>query len=224
MLPLGNKSAESGAVESARLIIQGRASKTNARQDLEAILRSLNYQAPGGKEGTLEDLTSEARLNLTVQTSAHLARGYGQWKGGQTEAGLVVWPCMELKRAEDREVPRGTAEGYPDEYWQHKWEEELGGTLYDGRMICAKDDPIAEDISDFGLPYGPPGFNSGYEWFDVDRDEAIELGVLDKDGQPFGGDTMVKVQHRVLDEHFKERLERALKEFVSLDPLGESIG
>ena len=222
MLPLGNKPSESKAVESVRLIIKGRASETDARQDLKIILRSLHYQAPDGKEGTIEDLGSDARLNLSVQTSADLARGYGQFKQGLSEVGLDMFPCMELRRAETREVPRGTKEGYPDEYWQRKWKG-LGGTLYEGRMICAKDDPIGEEVSDFGLPYGPPGLDSGYDWFDIDREEAVALGVLDKDGVPFTDDTLVKVQQRPLDEHFKERLERALKEFVNLDPLDEDL-
>lgn len=222
MLPLGNKSAERKAVESVRLIIKGRASETDARQDLKTILRSLHYQTPEGKEGTIEDLGSDARLNLSVQTSADLARGYGQFKQGLSEVGLDMFPCMELRRAESREVSRGTKEGYPDEYWQRKWKG-LGGTLYDGRMICAKDDQIAEEISDFGLPYGPPGFGSGYNWRDIDREEAVALGVLDKDGGPFTDDTLVKAQQRPLDEHFKERLARALKEFVNLDPIDDDL-
>ena len=222
MLPLGNESAEREAVETVRLVVEGRATETTARQDLSDLLKRLGYQAPEGKEGTLEDLSSEARLNLVIQTGADLPRGYRQFKCGLTEATLDEWPCMELRRAETREVPRGTEEGYPDEYWQRKWKQ-LGGTLYDGRMICAKDGPIAEEVSELGLLYGPPALNSGYEWFDIDRDEAIRLCVLDKDGQPFERDTMVKVQLRALDKKFKERLERALKQFLSLDPLGESM-
>jgi hypothetical protein len=176
MLPLGNKSAERKAVESVRLIIKGRASETDARQDLKIILHSVDYQSPKGKRNTLEDLSSDARLNLTVQTSADLARGYSQFQ--QMIKALDSWPCMELRRAETREVSRGTKEGCPDEYWQRKWKG-LGGTLYDGRMICAKDDPIGEEVSDFGLPYGPPGLDSGYDWFDIDREEGVALGVLD---------------------------------------------
>jgi hypothetical protein len=34
---------------------------------------------------------------------------------------------------------------------------------------------------------------------------------------------MVKAQHRDFNEHFKEKLERAIKQFVSLDPLGEFL-
>jgi hypothetical protein len=223
MFPLGNKSAARQAVQSIRLIVEGRAKETDARQDLKAILRSLDYQPAKGKEGTLEDLSSDARLNLTVQTSADLARSYGQREGGMTEATLDEWPCMELKRAETREVPRGTKEGYPDQYWQRKWKK-LGGTLYDGRMICSKDDPIAQEVSDFGLPYGPPGLDSGYVWFDVDREEAVALGVLDRNGEPIDDDTVVTPESRALDEHFKERLEHALNDLVSYDPLGESMG
>ena len=90
-------------------------------------------------------------------------------------------------------------------------------------MICGKDDPIAEQVSDFGLPYGAPGLDSGYGWEDIDREEAVALGVLDKNGDPFTDDTLVKVQQRPLDEQFKEKLERALREFVSLNPLDEDL-
>lgn len=149
----------------------------SARDKLRAVLEAIHYQAPKGKEGTMEDLSSNARLDLITRVQTELAQGYGNWVAGMDPDVLVVFPCAELKRVESREVPRGTKEGYPDKFWQHKWQG-LGGRLYRGRMICRKDDPIMSAISDFGVPYGPPGFNSGYEWEDVDVREARALGVL----------------------------------------------
>ena len=220
MLPLGNKSAERQAADAVRL--GQNINEADMRVNLKELLRSLDYVAPEGKEGTIEDLGSDARLNLIVQTCADLACGCRWREEGLSEVGLDEWPCQELLRVESRYVPRGTEEGYPDQYWQRKWKE-LGGTLYDSRMICGKDDPIAEQVSDFGLPYGAPGLDSGYGWEDIDREEAVALGVLDKNGDPFTDDTLVKVQQRPLDEQFKEKLERALREFVSLNPLDEDL-
>jgi hypothetical protein len=50
-------------------------------------------------------------------------------------------------------------------------------------MIALKNDPIWTKISRFGLPYPPFDFNSGMDLQDVDRDEATQLGLIDRDTQ-----------------------------------------
>lgn len=47
-------------------------------------------------------------------------------------------------------------------------------------MIALKNDPIWEEISEFGLPYAPFDYNSGMDVKDVDYDEAVELGLIDE--------------------------------------------
>jgi hypothetical protein len=48
-------------------------------------------------------------------------------------------------------------------------------------MIALKTDPIWTDISAFDLPYAPFDYNSGMDLRDIDRDEAVDLGLIDED-------------------------------------------
>ncbi len=150
-----------------------------ARLAAREYLDSISYKAEG--EG-MQDLRSEGRLNLIYKTNLQQAQGMGYAAAGNEPAVLDAFPCVELKRVAYRKVPRGTEEGEPDGYWQERWVE-AGGELVgeDGdRMVCKKDDSIRGEVSELDA-YGPPGFNSGYDWVDVDRAEAVALGVIDED-------------------------------------------
>ena len=163
-----------------------------ARVALKDMIDRMDYQPPEGKEDTLEDLGSDQRLNLIIDTNVKMARSYGQWKVGQTKSVLDEWPFQELIRAEERKEPRD---------WPERWEA-LGGKFYPGkgpyegygRMIAAKNDPIWAELSEFGLPYFPLAFGSGMDGRDVSRDEGEELGVelpegaLDPQDRDFGSD------------------------------------
>ena len=187
-------------------------SMSKARALLKEYQDSIGYTAPEGKAGTIEDLSSDARLNLIVKMNVGFAQGYGQWKQGQSPAVLDEFPCQELYRREDRIEPRD---------WPARWEE-AGGEFYgDGgdygpRMIARKDDPIWEDISAFGIPYPPFDFNSGMDVMDVSRDEAIELGVITEDED--GPDPE--------DRDFNDDLETSVEDLEDAlrKPLVESIG
>ena len=79
----------------------------------------------------------------------------------------AAFPAYELLRAEPRKMPRN---------WPAIWQQK-GGTLYQGRMIAPKTDPIWTRISRFGLPYPPFDYNSGMDIFSVSRSECLALGV-----------------------------------------------
>jgi hypothetical protein len=100
-----------------------------------------------------------------------------------------MWPAQELVRVIDSEHPRD---------WATRWAE-AGGEFSGGRMIALKNDPIWEKISRFGTPYPPFDFNSGMDVADVDRDEAVALGLIDRDEQ---------VEPQI--EDFNARLEASL--------------
>jgi predicted ABC-type ATPase len=188
-------------------------SMSKARALLKEYQDSIGYTAPEGKAGTIEDLSSDARLNLIVKMNVGFAQGYGQWKQGQSPAVLDEFPCQELYRREDRIEPRD---------WPARWEE-AGGEFYgDGgdygpRMIARKDDPIWEDISAFGIPYPPFDFNSGMDVMDVSRDEAIELGVITEDEDSPDPDE---------DSDFNDDLETSVQDLEDFlqKPLAESVG
>lgn len=161
-------------------VMKGDIDESDFRTQMQDYNESIGYTAPEGKEGTIQDLNSDERLHLILRTNSALIKGRARWDDETSEAALKFWPCQELYRKFTRLVPRESSDHVPDEYWKERWEEE-GGTLYDGRMIALKTDPICAAVSDFGVPYGPPGFNSGYRWRPISRDEAEELGVIQPD-------------------------------------------
>lgn len=139
----------------------------SARAELKQILQSIGYQ-PGDKAGTLQDLGSDARINLQLKMNVESAQGFGSYLQGQAEGAIDAFPAQELFRAEDRKEPRN---------WPTRWMQ-AGGQIFNGRMIALKNDPIWEAISEFGTPYPPFDFNSGMWVRDIDREEAIALGLL----------------------------------------------
>lgn len=138
-----------------------------ARAELKQILQGLSYN-PGDKAGTIQDLSSDARLNLLLKTQTEMAQGYGQYLQAQNADVLDVFPAQELFRAEERKEPRE---------WPTRWMQ-AGGQIFEGRMIALKNDPIWSEISEFDTPFPPFDFNSGMWTRDVDRAEAEALGLL----------------------------------------------
>lgn len=154
-------------------LLGGTAERATKRAELKQLLESLQYKPAEDEAGTLTDLSSDDRLNLILDTNLQMAQGYGNWAQGQDSALLDQWPAQELVRVIESKVKRD---------WEKRWGD-AGGKFYDGRMIAPKNDPIWEKISAFGTPYPPFDFNSGMDVADVDRDEAIALGVIDRDTQ-----------------------------------------
>jgi hypothetical protein len=145
-------------------------------QELRDSLQALKYEPAEGKAGTIEDLGSDARLRLVVETNVKMAQGFGRWAQAQDADLLDSWPAAEFYRAEDREEIRD---------WPARWKEAGGeffpggGDYPEGRMIALKNDKIWERLSAFGLPYEPFDFNSGMSNDrDIDRDEAEALGLI----------------------------------------------
>ncbi|MEY4428817.1 MAG: hypothetical protein RLZZ182_1506, partial [Pseudomonadota bacterium] len=141
-----------------------------ARLELKQYLESIDYD-PGAKAGTIQDLSSDQRINLQLNQNVRSARGFGQFIQGTAPGAIDAFPAQELFRAEGREKPRD---------WETRWTE-AGGQLFDGRMIALKADPIWEAISAFGVPYPPFDYGSGMWVRDIDRDEAVALGLIGED-------------------------------------------
>ena len=173
-------------------ILAGKMLQGDAVRELQGLLDELDYKPAEGKGGTVQDLSSNRRLELIVKTETQLAEGYGNWKQGQSDAILRMWPAQELYRAEERMEPRD---------WPERWKAAGGeffhghGDYPEGRMIALKDSPIWTLISRFNTPWAPFDFNSGMDVRDVTRDEAEELGLL-KPNQ------IVTTQHHEFDDSF----------------------
>lgn len=145
--------------------------------------------AAAGDSGQLTDLTSTTRLGLIYDFQVEDAQEFGRWQAAQDPALLDEFPAQELVRIESRENERD---------WAQRWSE-AGGQFYGNRMIARKDDPIWTKISRFGRPWPPFDFNSGMGVEDIDRDQAIEWGVI----QP--GDTVESTE-----ADFNQRLEASV--------------
>lgn len=181
-------------------LVAGRTDRATQRAKLKELLAELEYRPVEGEEGALTDLSSDSRLNLVLDTNLELAQGYGHFAQGQRPEILDQWPAQELVRVRDAKEPRN---------WAQRWAE-AGGEFFGGRMIALKSDRIWERISRFGLPYPPFDFNSGMEVEDVSRDEAEELGLIDRDTQltPASRDfnTDLQASPQVRDSALREAL------------------
>lgn len=154
----------------------GRVDRATKRANLKRFLEKKGYAPAEGERGSLTDLSSDARLNLILETNLEMAQGYGRWVQGQDPAILDQWPAQELVRVRDAREPRP---------WLTIWQD-AGGTVFPGnRMIALKNDRIWMRISRFGLPYPPFDFNSGMDVQDIDRDEAMALDLIDRDTELF---------------------------------------
>ncbi len=122
---------------------------------------------PEINDNDLRDLRSARRLQLIFDTHVEQACSYGQWLEGQDPDVLDIFPAQRFIRVRPVLAPRAYHEEALD-------------------TVRRKDDSkfwIGLN-RDFGLPYGPWGFNSGCGVEDVDRDEAEELGVIKPDETP----------------------------------------
>lgn len=131
--------------------------------------------AEPGDSGSLTDITSASRLGLIYDFQTQDAAEFGRWKIAQDPELLDAFPAQEFVRIESRIHPR--------QNWPERWAE-AGGEIYGGRMIALKNSPVWTNLSVFGRPWPPFDFNSGMGIEDIDRAEAIDLGVIEPDEQP----------------------------------------
>jgi hypothetical protein len=164
-------------------ILTGQLTPAQGRLQLKAAQTALGLRrtiAEGGDD--VADLTSDKRLDLILKTNVDSARGFGQF--ARAQATVETFPCMELIRFEDRRDPRD---------WESRWKQAAqaagDGRAYKalvdgGRMVARKDSAIWEQLGNLfddglGNPYPPFAFNSGMDWLEVERDDAVALGVID---------------------------------------------
>jgi hypothetical protein len=146
------------------------------RTRIKGLLDQLGYRPEEGKEGTIEDLGSDQRINLVIFMNSRDAAGYGQFRRNQDAALLWSHPALEMVRFEERDEKRN---------WLERWRG-LGGKVFfgtgldgkEGRLIARKDDAIWFELSRFGRPWPPFDFNSGVGLRPVTRAEAVRLGVI----------------------------------------------
>ena len=160
--------------EACAKVAAGEMSDSDARAAIRRALEQTGYAPEAGKEGGLQDLSSQRRLDLIIKTNVDEAHGYVRYCSSMDPDALAATPCQELIRLQSRKAPRD---------WEARWRE-AGGELYGNRMIALKTDPIWTAISRFGHPWPPFDFGSGMGVAPVGRREAIRYGVISADDPP----------------------------------------
>lgn len=154
--------------------------------------------------GTLKDITSQKRLNLIFDTQVQQAQDFGYWKQGQDPDVLDEFPAQRFIRVQEVKVPRP--------YHQ----------LNEGRVELKSDLDFWLSMNpDFGVPWGPWGFNSGMGVEDVDRAEAESLGLIQPGETPTPIDLSfndrLEASTRGLDSDILGSLESAFGKQVTID-------
>ncbi|MEI8288775.1 MAG: hypothetical protein WCH99_04835 [Verrucomicrobiota bacterium] len=158
-----------------------------ARTAIQQFLKEMGFSADPEHAGTIKDLSSDARIQLVLQTNKQLAQGQGNWLNSQRSGVLESFPADELFRLEDRAQKRD---------WLARWRlagDQTGdpiGTGWtitpDGRLIALKNHDIwnwigSSELFDDALDvvWPPFAFNSGMWVRDVSRNECEEIGLMD---------------------------------------------
>ena len=149
--------------------------------------------------GSPEDLLTFERLNLVLDTNQHIAYGYRDFIQGNTAEAVDEFPAWELFRAEDRQVERGSpeAKGVTKIGWGQRFEEACEQTgderalaVYQetGRMMWRKDSPVGLYLGSawedsLGNDYDPRALGTGMWTTEVNREDAIDIGLIDPDDE-----------------------------------------
>ncbi len=197
--------------------------QATVRLRLKELIARSSYQPGAGAEGGIQDLRSDARLNLIIETQTRMAQGYGQWTRTNSDGARLAFPAQELFRQFMRRVPRGSEvrQGQVVEvnprYWEDRWRA-AGGEIYDGRMIALKDSEVWSKISRFGTPWPPFDFNSGMGVRNIGRRECVRLGLIQPEQrvsdprQEFGLDDSVAANVSDWDAELARRLQEVLEQ------------
>ncbi len=164
-------------------IAAGGSDRATQRVALRELAVSLGYQPPQGEEGTLADFRTSGRLNLFLDMNVQEMQEAGRYIQGQDETILDQWPAKELIRERDSAEPRDWEQRFRDACEEVGDELALAAFEASGRMVARKDSRVWVALSRFDRPYAPYDFNSGMGDRDVDRDDAIDLGLIGRDEQ-----------------------------------------
>jgi hypothetical protein len=188
-------------------LLSGKTNIATGRLQLMRKLKQLGYDVekgfpqdmanvPPAEKGSLQDLSSERRIDLMLKTNVAITRNYGRVVEGNTDFARYAFPAWELVRLEHRNTPRGSPDSHTDG-WMKRWEaagesvgwvgaHSTGSGSSTGGMIALKDSPIWTALADgaggytdtLGHPFPPFAFNSGYDWRAVPRVECISLELI----------------------------------------------
>ena len=194
-------------------ILSGKINQATGRFRLLGKLKELGYDPavgfpadladiPPAEKGSLQDLSSQQRLDLMIETNVRMAQNFGRMVAGNQRYELREYPAWELVRLFHREVPRGKkrVEGVivDDEPngWPRRWQEAAESVQHEGvaerGMIARKDSPLWPALGagagghqdTLGNPFPPFAFRSGMGWRAVPRAECLDLGLVEGEEIP----------------------------------------
>ncbi len=184
-----NPQQEDRSAEGATQTVTVGYNPATALEALRQELFRLGYSPTEGTEGTLKDLSSDARLDLVVRTNTELAQGAGHFVQQNDPATVQLYPALELVRFEE---PAGGAQARRN--WENRWRiaaraagdpAALTALEQFGRMVALKESGIWAELGssanfDDALdnPYPPFAFNSGMWTQDVGYADAVQLELL----------------------------------------------
>lgn len=203
-------------------LASGKTDRATARLGLRDLAVRLGHQPPEGEEGTLADFRTEGRVNLFLDTNVEMMTGAGAHLANQGEATRDQFPAAELYRARDAKEPRDWATRWRDAADEVGDEAARRALDEHGMMVARTDSRIWYALSRFGQPHEPFDFNSGMRKRLVDRDTAIELGVIDRDTIPAGDDLSINQDLQATPKVRSESLKAELSE--SLAGFAEFVG
>jgi hypothetical protein len=160
------------------------ASPTSARVALKEMLREIGY-VPGttGPVGSVEDLASDARIDLILRTNTQVLQGSAERLAGLGRTD--EFPALELIRLERKQQERPWADRWMQAGQASGRAYGDGWGLFAGRMMALKDHPIWERLGDpalfddgLGNPYPPFAFNSGMWTDEVSLADAMDAGLV----------------------------------------------
>ncbi len=162
--------------------LDGKMSAAEVRGLMKLRLRKLGYAPAEGEQGTLTDLSSDARSSLVVNFQLQRASSYAKWRSDQDRDILDAFPGQEMYRAGAPKVPRD---------WQARWNNarsDLGDSTSalpaeasNGPFYALKNDPIWSHpiLNRFGSPFPPFDYNSSMRVRNIGRRKCRALGLLD---------------------------------------------
>lgn len=152
-------------------IVDGNLSEADALREVRAMLKATGYRPEPGTEGTIQDLGTDARQRLILDTNVAMVqeRAYRD-----SMMGSLAYPAQRLVRIRYSRQPRD---------WDARWREAAAAVNYegvatDGSHIALLTSPIWRKLSRFDLPYPPYDYNSGMGVDPVDYEEAQRHGLV----------------------------------------------
>jgi hypothetical protein len=213
-----------------RRAASGEAGEYELRKEWEQFLDAEGYAPEPGQEGTIKDLRSLRRFNVTLRTNLQLMDGWARKETGLRPGPLKASPAWELVRVDAARVPRD---------WQARFEKVGGKLTGDGRMIAAKTSTIWRALGSranfpdaIGVDYPPLAWGSGMDFRAPGAREVMALGVMTRaeireqaaamsDRPVHSPNASLQARPKVREEDLREALMDDLRGFALWEDEGE---